>query len=137
MLSLHVARNTCGNFLRFLSFFLTTNRQRIPIVANMVPGGEEYNSLNSSHNSATGGLGGLPAPGSAGGGGGGGNRSNTLLFDTTKNELYRVTENLKTLQRKLKESEFTRIYPAKFRVLVGCVIPRSFSLWPLGRVHAT
>ena len=74
-----------------------------------VGGGEEYgNSLNSSHNSATGGLGGLPggggggAPGSAGGGGG--NRSNTLLFDTTKNELYRVTENLKTLQRKLKAS---------------------------------
>ena len=109
MLSLHVARNTCGNFLRFLSFFLTTNRQRIPIVANMVPGGEEYNSLNSSHNSATGGLGGLPAPGSAGGGGGGGNRSNTLLFDTTKNELYRVTENLKTLQRKLKACDITRI----------------------------
>ena len=74
-----------------------------------VGGGEEYgNSLNSSHNSATGGLGGLPgggggAPGSAGGGGG--NRSNTLLFDTTKNELYRVTENLKTLQRKLKASQ--------------------------------
>ena len=73
-----------------------------------VGGGEEYgNSLNSSHNSATGGLGGLPgvggpAPGSAGGGG---NRSNTLLFDTTKNELYRVTENLKTLQRKLKASQ--------------------------------
>lgn len=66
--------------------------------------GEEYNnSLNSSHNSATGGLRGVPgggeAPGSAGG-----NRSNTLLFDTTKNELYRVTENLKTLQRKLKAS---------------------------------
>ena len=73
-----------------------------------VGGGEEYgNSLNSSHNSTTGGLGGLPgggggAPGSAGGGG---NRSNTLLFDTTKNELYRVTENLKTLQRKLKASK--------------------------------
>ena len=79
-----------------------------------VVSGEEYNSLNSSHNSATGGLGGLPggggAPGSAGGGGGGGgNRSNTLLFDTTKNELYRVSENLKTLQRKLKASDITRI----------------------------
>ena len=82
-------------------------------MAPVVVGGEEYgNSLNSSHNSATGGLGGLPggggggsgAPGSAGGGGGG-NRSNTLLFDTTKNELYRVTENLKTLQRKLKASQ--------------------------------
>ena len=82
-------------------------------MAPVVGGGEEYgNSLNSSHNSATGGLGGLPggggggsgAPGSAGGGGGG-NRSNTLLFDTTKNELYRVTENLKTLQRKLKASQ--------------------------------
>ena len=77
-----------------------------------VGGGEEYgNSLNSSHNSATGGLGGLPGSGSGGSGapgsagGGGGNRSNTLLFDTTKNELYRVTENLKTLQRKLKASQ--------------------------------
>ena len=78
-----------------------------------VVSGEEYNSLNSSHNSATGGLGGgLPggAPGSAGGGGGGGNRSNTLLFDTTKNELYRVTENLKTLQRKLKASDVKEIF---------------------------
>ena len=83
-----------------------------------VGGGEEYgNSLNSSHNSATGGLGGLPG-GSGGGGsgapgsaGGGGNRSNTLLFDTTKNELYRVTENLKTLQRKLKASQSMQTRP--------------------------
>ena len=100
----------------FWSPLLSARCGEIPIAANMAPvvgGGEEYgNSLNSSHNSATGGLGGLPgggsggsaAPGSAGGGGGG-NRSNTLLFDTTKNELYRVTENLKTLQRKLKASQ--------------------------------
>lgn len=73
-------------------------------MAPVVGGGEEYNSLNSSHNSLTGGLGGAPHPGSAGG-----NRSNTLLFDITKNELYRVTENLKTLQRKLKASDRTII----------------------------
>ena len=98
-----------------LSLLVSFNRQQIPVDANMAPvvSGEEYNSLNSSHNSATGGLGGLPggAPGSAGGGGGGGgNRSNTLLFDTTKNELYRVTENLKTLQRKLKASDVKKIF---------------------------
>ena len=108
----------------------------IPIAANMAPvvgGGEEYgNSLNSSHNSATGGLGGLPggggggsgAPGSAGGGAG--NRSNTLLFDTTKNELYRVTENLKTLQRKLKASQSMKGLAQKW----GLKVARSYS-WPL------
>ena len=94
-------------FSLFWSPLLSARCSEIPIAANMAPvGGEEYNnSLNSSHNSATGGGGGGGgAPGSAGGGGGG-NRSNTLLFDTTKNELYRVTENLKTLQRKLKASQ--------------------------------
>ena len=102
-------------FPLFWSPLLSARCGEIPIAANMAPvgGGEEYgNSLNSSHNSATGGLGGLPGGGGGGAGsgapgsaGGGGNRSNTLLFDTTKNELYRVTENLKTLQRKLKASQ--------------------------------
>ena len=29
-------------------------------------------------------------------------KSNTILFDVSKNELFRITDNYKTLQRKLK-----------------------------------
>jgi len=40
--------------------------------------------------------------GGSGGGGGGGLKSNVILFDSTKNELFRLNDNYKTLQRKLK-----------------------------------
>ena len=44
--------------------------------------------------------------GSGGGGGGGGGsvggRTNVIMFDQTKNPVYKLTEGLRTLHRKLK-----------------------------------
>ena len=37
-------------------------------------------------------------------------KSNTILFDVSKNELFRITDNYKTLQRKLKGMKYEYFY---------------------------
>ena len=39
---------------------------------------------------------------------GAGMRSNAIIFDSTKDELYKITDNYKSLQRKLKSKKNQR-----------------------------
>jgi hypothetical protein len=70
---------------------------------------EEFNSLNGSHDSGRGGSAAVAGANA---------KSNSIVFDTTKNEMFKLSDNFKTLQRKLKVCKRHHVVRAKIYIYI-------------------